>query len=52
MVMNAALLTAIQLQPVPVITLTLPTPPPDPKDALLELSEKLQVPPAWVTVNN
>ena len=44
-VMNALLLTAVQLQPGCVVTVTLPVPPAATKLALVGLMEKVQVPP-------
>ena len=43
-VMNALLLTAVQLQPACVVTVTLPVPPAASKLALIGLMEKEQVP--------
>ena len=42
-VMNALLLTAVQLHPACVVTVTLPVPPSAPKDLLVGLIEKEQV---------
>jgi hypothetical protein len=49
-VMNALLLTAVQLQPACVVTVTLPVPPSAPKDALVGLIEKEQPPAACDTL--
>jgi len=42
--MNELLLAAVQLQPACVVTVTLPVPPSAPKDLLVGLIEKEQVP--------
>ena len=46
MVTNELLLAAVQLQPACVVTVTLPVPPSAPKDRLVGLIEKVQVPTA------
>ena len=49
MVIQPALLLAIQLQPLPAVTLTLPEPPVAATEALVEESVKVPEPAPWFT---
>jgi hypothetical protein len=52
MLIQVALLVAVQLQPVKVVTLTVPLPPLDVNDWLVDESVKVQGMPFWFTVKS